>query len=150
MLLLTGSAALVQWSASGFLAVILGALLYLLLPGLASFMAARQNEDASSGLVPGCLVGGMGFFLLVALFALAVVSEPVCQPGPSQGCGVGFGSVLAVAAPGFVVFLPLLEGVGGMIGSLVGALCGGALGERWASWSRSRSRPAAPEKAREQ
>ncbi len=144
MLLLTGSAALVQWSASGFPVVALGALLYLLLPGLASFLAARQSRDASSGLAPGCLVGGVGFFILVALFTLDVISSPVCQPGPNHACGLGFSNELSAVAVGAVVSVFLVEGVGGMMGSMVGAWFGSNLGERWASRPQKRSGSAAP------
>jgi hypothetical protein len=142
---LLSETAIPAWTfASEFLREVLGTLLYLLLPALASFLAARQSGDASSGLVSGCLVSGVGFLILVVVFALVTMISPGCYPGLGEDCGDGFGGEFVAGIGGTMMTLLLVEGVGGVIGSLVGGWFGGSLGERWATRSHERSRSAAP------
>jgi len=112
--------------------------LYLLIPALAGFLAARQNGDTASGVGPGCLVGGISWLVIVVATTLIIVltpPQPVCQPGV---CGRAFVSAAALGEAIIVTTL-FFEILGSLFGGLVGGLIGGALGRRWATASNQRS-----------
>jgi hypothetical protein len=126
-----------QWPFSWVAFLVLGILVSLAIPALDGFLAARQNEDTSSGFGPGCLVGGIGFLIIAALTSLLIPLVLQSQCAPPGSCNWG-GAILASAAAGELVSLFLvIEGIAGVVFGLLGGWLGGLLGSRRAAASQS-------------
>ena len=119
-----------QWPFSWVAFAVLNVLFYLAVPVLDGFLAARQNEDASSRFSPGCLVGGIGFLLIavVASVLVPLVLQPHCAP--PEGCNWGSAMVASAGLQGAISLLLFAEGMVAVIGSSVGGWIGGLLGRR--------------------
>lgn len=130
-LLLTQAAALEQWSASSLPAVAIGALLYLLIPALAGFLAARQSGGASSGTGSGCLVGGIGLLAIAVASILANALTPPPPPPPPcpPDCPRLPPKFFTTLEGEGIFYIMLLEVLGGVAGSLLGGRLGGVLGQ---------------------
>lgn len=131
-----------QWPsgvlADKWLPIALSALLYLLIPTLAGFLAARQSGNASSGAGAGCLVGGFGLLVIViaavALVGIAAAAPPQPPACPEPGtCGHGLGPYFSPGSIAIILAIPILifEGLGSVVGGLSGGWLGGALAQRW-------------------
>jgi hypothetical protein len=107
------------WAWPWWLYIVVGALWYLLIPGWAGFLTARQRGDPNVGVGAGCLVGSTA--ILMTLAALAAVDALM----PHPRCGVdcpGAGRLLAL--------LVLFETLGGAVATVLGGSVGEALGLR--------------------
>lgn len=119
-----------QWPFSWVALLVLGILVSLAIPALDGFLAARQNEDTSSGFGPGCLVGGIGFLIIAALTSLLiplVLQHPCAQPG---GCNLGGAMLTSAGVEVFIVISLFIEGIAAIIGGLLGGWLGGLLAQR--------------------
>ncbi len=97
----------------------LGTLFYLLIPGLAGFLAAQKTGDDNIGVGAGCLVGAVSIFIAItaALIADAQTSLPSCV----DSCpGAGF----------LTFFVVISEGFGGTIVTVIGSSVGESLGQQ--------------------
>ncbi len=131
-LLVVGDAlSLWSWSWPWWLYIVVGALWYLLVPGWAGFLTARQRGAVNTGVGAGCLVG-----IIAILMALAsLVAVDMLMPHPR--CGVdcpGAGRLLAL--------LVLFETMGGAVATVVGGAVGEAVGLKHFARRRQRRKSA--------
>ncbi|HLW01888.1 MAG TPA: hypothetical protein VKT82_24755 [Ktedonobacterales bacterium] len=121
-----------SWSWPWWLYIVVGALWYLLIPGWACFLTARQRGDANIGVRSGCLVGGIA--IAMALIALGVADVLMTH----SGCGIDCpGAAGCFGLPNFcpninhlLGLLILFETMGGTIATVVGGSVGEAVGLR--------------------
>jgi hypothetical protein len=124
-----------QWPFSWVAFLVVSGLFSLAIPALDGFLAARQNEDTSSGFGPGCLVGGIGFLIIAILTSLLIPLALQHPCAPPEGCNWGGAIMASAALQEAIIILWFAEGMSAVIGGSVGGWLGGLLGKR--------SRPAA-------
>lgn len=96
-----------------------GVLFYLLIPGLAGFLAALKTGDDNAGVDAGCLVGTVG--ILISITAALIINAQTHLPPCGIDCpGAGF----------LIFFVVISEGLGGTIAAVIGSSVGEALGKR--------------------
>ncbi len=122
-----------QWSSAWVVFVVLSLLCYLAAPALDGFLAARQNEDTSTGVGPGCLVGGIGFLIIavVASLLIPLALRPQCAPPGS--CNWGGAILASTAAEEAVSLFWFIEGIAGALCGILGGWLGSLMGKRSAS-----------------
>ena len=92
-------------------------LIFALLPGSASWLAATQTGKGWAGFISGCLVGLLGFFLFIPLVqGWSQFQEQNSSPNPGYGMGVAI----------FVLF----EVIPGTFLTICASLLGAYLGSR--------------------
>jgi hypothetical protein len=131
LLLLSQAQTLANRYSTVWFPIVLGVLLYLLIPALAEFFVAKQRKDATPALRTGCLVGvvstlGIGTVIMVlAVISLNTLTAPSPRtPIPESG----FIMDVSIAIVG-------LEGFGALLGGLLGGGIGRWLGNWWAAMS---------------
>ncbi len=116
------------------LCIALAVILYLLVPALVGYFGARRSSSGASGEGAGCLVGGIGFLIILGALLVSSVFvphflQPQCQPDCNPR-GAIVGAAIARAA---VFLYLLLEGVVAAGAGLLGGWLGGLLGRRHAA-----------------
>ncbi|HEY7358238.1 MAG TPA: hypothetical protein VH590_17275 [Ktedonobacterales bacterium] len=116
-LLVIGDAlSLWHWPLPWWLYVVVGALLYLLIPAYAGFLASRQRGDDNTGVGAGCLVGAVSILMVLMTVVLVYYQTRT----PCGGCNPGLLPAL--------IFLS--ETMGGTIVTVLGGSLGETLGLR--------------------
>lgn len=121
-LLVLGGGVIWQFHLPWWLYVGAGAVFYLLIPGLAGFLAARNTgEDDGAG--AGCLVGAVAILAAITA-ALFVSSFTLNSLSSSPHLGLPDSNAL------FFIFIVLIEGLCGTLVTVVGGSVGESLGKR--------------------
>jgi hypothetical protein len=122
-----------SWSWPWWLYIGVGTLWYLLIPGWAGFLTARQRGDPNTGVGAGCLVGSIAIILaLIAIGTVAVLMPPpecgIDCPDPGGLCR-GADS-LCPRIGGLLALLIVFETMGGTIATVLGGSIGEVVGLR--------------------
>ncbi|HKV59596.1 MAG TPA: hypothetical protein VJO32_14980 [Ktedonobacteraceae bacterium] len=108
--------------------LIVGLVLYLVIPGLAGLRASRRRERASTGLVTGFVTGLIcAIIIMVVLFilvAIALNTPPPVNRGRYVPLPVAFVAAYIIVIALFLNFL-------GVLLATLGGWLGGFIGRRW-------------------
>lgn len=133
-LLLYEAEAIGHWFNSGLMPFGLGALLYVLLPGLETLFTVQRNRNVIVARRFGLIVGIISVLVLGGTLLILVALTPLPPSCLSGGaCSHSQGKIgAAVTGPEIFFAFILVEGFGGIICTLIGGWLGSSIGARLA------------------
>lgn len=110
--------------------IIVGMILYFVIPGMAGLRSARHSEPVAAGITAGFVTGlTCAIIIMLTLIILAIIASivpPPPSPPTSRYIPISASSIIA-----YIIIMAFMLNLVGVMIALIGGALGGFIGRQW-------------------